>query len=59
VISEGRVVGRITKAEHAPAATPWFWSVGYGHHRGVETIRGYEATREEAIAAFAKSWRRE
>jgi len=59
VLAGGEVVGRIMKAEHAPAATPWFWSVGYGHHCEVEATHGYAETREAAMAALAKSWRRE
>ena len=55
----GVVVGRIYA--DASASTPpelrWFWSI-------LEVIpdvktHGYAATREAAMAAFAKSWRRE
>src|SRR5262245_20489750 len=39
-------------------AAPWMWASGHGGH--VErAAHGYAATREEAMAAFAKSWRRE
>jgi len=31
----------------------------YGYHYDCTPIHGYEATREAAMAAFAKSWRRE
>jgi hypothetical protein len=45
VLADGEVVGRLTKAAAAPEdRTP---------------THGYEATREAAMAAFAKSWRRE
>ena len=33
--------------------------VAYGHHGDRKPTHGYEATREAAMAAFAKSWRRE
>jgi len=39
--------------------TPWLWMLGYGHHEDRTPIYGYEATREAAMEAFAKSWRRE
>ena len=58
VLCKGAVVGRITKAAAAPVGTPWLWTLLYGYH-GDRTLYGYEATREAAMAAFAKSWRRE
>jgi hypothetical protein len=33
--------------------------VAYGQHENRAPTYGYEATREAAMAAFAKSWRRE
>jgi len=59
VLADGVVVGRIYG--DASASTPpelrWFWSI-------LEVIpdiktHGHAATREAAMAAFAKSWRRE
>jgi hypothetical protein len=47
------------KAAAAPVGTPWLWMLGYGHHEDRTPIYGYEATREAAMEAFAKSWRRE
>jgi hypothetical protein len=49
-------------AELAASATPqdghWMWASGHnGHIR--RAAHGYEPTREAAMAAFAKSWRRE
>jgi hypothetical protein len=37
------------------------WRLAYGHngHMRRRAAHGYEPTREAAIAAFAKSWRRE
>jgi hypothetical protein len=36
--------------------TPWMWTIAYG---GREPAHGYEATRERAMQAFARSWHRE
>jgi hypothetical protein len=35
------------------------WSLAFGHHEDRTPTHGYAATREDAMAAFAKSWRRE
>src|SRR5262249_24573044 len=59
VLCEGEVVGRIMKAAAAPVGQPWLWTLAYGHHEDRTPTHGYEATREAAMAAFAKSWRRE
>jgi hypothetical protein len=50
-------VGRIMKAAAKPADASWLWT--YGQHEDRTPTHGYEATREAAMAAFAKSWRRE
>ena len=34
-------------------------TLAYGHHGKRKPTHGYEPTREDAMAAFAKSWRRE
>ncbi len=59
VLAEGFVVGRIMKVTTSPAGTPWMWTLAYGDHEDRTPTRGYEATREAAMAAFAKSWWRE
>jgi len=59
VLCEGAVVGRIMKAAATPVGTPWLWTLAYGQHEDRSPIYGYEATRESAMVAFAKSWRRE
>jgi len=60
VLADGVVVGRIMKeAAVAPVGTPWVWTLAVGHHEDRTPTHGYAATREAAIAAFAKSWRRE
>jgi hypothetical protein len=58
VLADGMVVGRIMKAYAAPVGVPWLWTLAYGHHEDRTPIYGYEATREAAMAAFAKSSRR-
>jgi hypothetical protein len=35
------------------------WTLAFGHHEDRTPTHGYEPTREAAMAAFAKSWRRE
>ena len=59
VLAEGIVVGRIMKAAAAPVDSPWLWTLAYGYHEDRTPTHGYEPTREAAMAAFAKSWRRE
>jgi hypothetical protein len=58
VLADGVVVGRIVKAAAAPVGKPWMWTVLFGYHEDRTPTQGYEATREAAMAAFAKSWRR-
>jgi hypothetical protein len=59
VLADGDVVGRIFKANAAPVGAPWMWTPAFGHHEDRTPTHGYAATREDAMAAFAKSWRRE
>jgi hypothetical protein len=59
VLADGIVVGRIMRAAASPEGAPWMWTLAFGHHEGRTPTHGYEATREQAMAAFAKSWRRE
>jgi hypothetical protein len=33
------------------------WTLAFGHHEDRTLTHGYQATREAAMAAFAKSWR--
>jgi len=58
VLADGVVVGRIFKVR-VGGRTPWMWTLASGHHKDRTPTHGYEATREAAMAAFAKSWRRE
>jgi hypothetical protein len=59
VLANGAVVGRIFKANTAPVGSPWMRTLAFRHHEDRTLTHGYEATREAAMAAFAKSWRRE
>jgi hypothetical protein len=52
---DGLVIGRIIRATTAPEGAPWLWTISTGERHDY----GYEPTREAAMAAFAKSWRRE
>jgi hypothetical protein len=58
VLAEGAVVGRIFKVNAAPVGTPWMWTLAFAKHEDRTPTHGYELTREAAMAAFAKSWRR-
>jgi hypothetical protein len=51
------VVGRVFLSPDAPEGRQWMWTLAQGYHQ--DRAHGYEATREAAMAAFAKSWRRE
>jgi len=56
VLADGKLVGRIFKVPIAPQDRTWMWASG--HNRGIHhAAHGYEPTREDAMAAFAKSWR--
>ena len=59
VVCDGVVVGRIMKVAAAPVSEPWLWTLAFGQHEDRWPMHGYEPTREAAMAAFAKSWRRE
>jgi hypothetical protein len=59
VLENGVVVGRIFFLDAVgPQGRPWTWASGHGGHIK-RAAHGYEATREAAMAAFAKSWRGE
>jgi hypothetical protein len=59
VLADGVVVCRIFKANASPVGMSWMWTLAFGHHENRTPTHGYAATREAAMAAFAKSWRRE
>ena len=47
------------KANAAPVGSPWMWTLAFGQHEDRSPTHGYADSREAAMAAFAKSWRRE
>ena len=53
----GVVVGRIMNAA-AAVGSSWLWTYGFDP-RERQPAHGYEPTREDAMAAVAKSWRQE
>jgi hypothetical protein len=59
VLADSVVVGRIFKAHAAPVGRNVMDALAFGHHEDPTPTHGYAATREAAMAAFAKSWRRE
>jgi hypothetical protein len=56
---DGIVVGRIFEATASPIGTPWMWILTYGEQQDRTPTNGYEATRQAAMQAFARSWHRE
>jgi hypothetical protein len=59
VLENGTVVGRIFLSPGTPPDRQWMWASGHSAGTVARAAHGYEATREAAMAAFAKSWRRE
>jgi hypothetical protein len=49
----------IFKVHAAPVGSPWMWTLAFGHHEDRTPTQSYAETREAAMAAFDKSWRRE
>ena len=58
VLANGEIVGRVFKVD-VSIARPWMWTLDIGYHEHRSPTHGYAATREAAMAAFAKSWRHE
>ena len=56
---DGVIIGRIFEATTSPIGTPWMWILTYRDHEDRTPMHGYEATRQAAMQAFAKSWRRD
>jgi hypothetical protein len=58
-VLESQVVGRIFFLDAVgQQGRPWMWASG--HNGDIRQVaHGYEAMREAAMAAFAKSWRRQ
>ena len=58
-VGEPAVVGRIFNSHAGPVGSPWMWTLAFGYHEDRTPTHGYAETREAAMAAFAKSWRRQ
>jgi hypothetical protein len=59
VLCDGAVVGpNFSRRTHRPSRVVDV-DAGLGHHKDRTQTHGYAATGEAAMAAFAKSWRRE
>jgi hypothetical protein len=59
VLADDAVVGRIFRSEGCrPPDRQWMWTLACGYHEDHTPTHGFEPTREAAMAAFAKSWRR-
>ena len=59
VLADGIVVGRIFKSLVAPVGMQWIWALAFEPYANRGSTYGYAATREAAMTAFAKSWRRQ
>jgi predicted nucleotidyltransferase len=59
VLADDKPVGRIFLCTAAPEERQWRWTLTYGEHEDRTPTQGSETARPEAMAAFAKSWRRE
>jgi hypothetical protein len=59
VFAKDQVIGYIRLSSAARTATPWMWTLAYGQHEDRTPTHGYQATRDAAMQAFAKSWHRE
>ena len=57
VLADGVVVSRIMKAAATPVEMSWMRSLMFDYHEDRTPTHGHGATREAAMAAFAKSWR--
>ena len=56
--ASGPRLGRIYRVPISPQDRPWFWALAAAPSLG-PTQRGYEPTREDAIAAFKRAWQGE
>jgi len=58
VLEDGVIVGRIFLSPGAPQDRQWMWASGHSAATVKRAAHGYEPTREAAMAAFVKSWRK-
>ena len=57
VIADAQIVGRITLSSSLRHhSKPWVWSIALAFSDGHDPVHRFEATRGEAMHAFARSW---
>ena len=57
VIADAQIVSRITLSNSLRHHNkPWVWSINLAFSDGHDPVHGFEATRDEAMHAFARSW---
>ena len=57
VIADEEIVGRIARYNALrDQSKPWVWSVDLAFQEARHPTHGFEATREAAMQAFARSW---
>jgi hypothetical protein len=59
VIADGAVIGRIMLFTSTPTGLPWVWTTAPGHGEDRTQTHGYEATKEAALEALSRAWKRE
>jgi hypothetical protein len=59
VLADGVVVGRVMRSVASPVGSPWLWTLTFEHQEDRTPTHGCAPTREAAMAALAKGWRRE
>lgn len=55
VLDDGVVVGRIFLSSGAPQNRQWMWASGHSADSVKRAAHGYEATREQAMAALLRA----
>ena len=57
VIADAQIVGRIALfSALRDRNKPWIWTIDLAFTDGRDQTHGFEATREAAMQAFARSW---
>jgi hypothetical protein len=59
VTADGEIGHVMLSGAAAQGSTPWTWTIAIPHHGDRSPTEGHEPTREAAIQAFARSWKKE